>query len=105
DYVTVPLYRTLSGVTLQAMAYESLVQDRALRRSGPAVTLSGLLLLGLAAAAGALRWPWRRFMVTAVSVCVALLALSLILQMLWPLSLDVAPWLVLIALYGSLRSV
>ncbi|MEX2631162.1 MAG: CHASE2 domain-containing protein [Tistlia sp.] len=105
DYVSVPVYRTLSGVTMQALAYESLVQDRALRRSGPAVTVAVLLLLALGAAAGARRWSWHRSVLAAAAVACGLFAVSVLAQMLWPLILDIAAWLVLLALFLGARSV
>ncbi len=105
DYVTVPVYRTLSGVTLQALAFESLVQDRAIRRSGAAVTVSGLLLLALTGAAASRRWSWRFATLVSLAAIAALLGLSLLLQALWPFSLDIAPWLALIVLFVGARSV
>ncbi|SMF58312.1 PAS domain S-box-containing protein [Tistlia consotensis] len=105
DYVTVPVYRALSGVTLQALAYESLVEGRALRRSGPAVTVAVLLMLALGAAAGARRWSWRRATLAALATSLACLALSVAVQAAWPLSLDIAPWLVLIGFFVGVRSV
>ena len=60
DDVTVPIYRSLPGVTLQALAYESIVQDRMIQRSSPAVTWIVALVLAVLAGSRFSRWSWRR---------------------------------------------
>jgi CHASE2 domain-containing sensor protein len=49
DQAAVPVYRTLPGVVVQALGYESIAQRRILLRTSPWVTWSVALLLALAA--------------------------------------------------------
>ncbi len=51
DRYAVPRYGVVPGVVVQALAAESLLQDRAIQRTGSAVTIVGILLIVLAACA------------------------------------------------------
>jgi len=100
DDVTVPIYRSLPGVTLQALAYESIVQDRMLLRSSPAVTWIVALVLAALAGSRFSRWPWRRGLLCLFAAGAALVAISAGLQAALPVSLDIVAWVaVLCAAY------
>jgi diguanylate cyclase (GGDEF)-like protein/PAS domain S-box-containing protein len=60
DWRSVPGYRALPGPLLQALAFETLIQDRALRRlDGPPIALASALL-ALLIGPWFLRLPWRQ---------------------------------------------
>jgi len=96
DDVTVPIYRSLPGVTLQALAYESIVQDRMLLRSSPAVTWIVALVLAALAGSRFSRWPWRRGLLCLFAAGVGLVAISAGLQTGLPVSLDIVAWVVVL---------
>ena len=60
DLAPVPVYGMLPGVILQALAYESLVQDRTIRRlaTGPIVIVTLCIVLLFASRFN--NWSWRR---------------------------------------------
>jgi CHASE2 domain-containing sensor protein len=60
DWRSAPIYRALAGPLLQALAFETLVQERGLRRlDGPPVALTSALV-ALLIGPWFLRLPWRR---------------------------------------------
>ncbi len=60
DWRSVPVYRALPGPLLQALAFETLIQDRALHRlAGAPIAVAGGLL-ALLIGPWFLRLPWRR---------------------------------------------
>ena len=93
DDVTVPIYRSLPGVTLQALAYESIVQDRMIQRSSPAVTWIIALLLAVIAGSRFSRWPWRRGLLGLLAASAGLIGASAGLQTVLPISLDIVLWI------------
>ncbi len=60
DWRSVPVYRALPGPLLQALAFETLVQDRALRRLDGAPVAIAAGLMALLIGPWFLRLPWRR---------------------------------------------
>ncbi len=86
-----PRYRWLTGVTLQALAFESMAQDRALRRFAglPVLTATFLLavLLGPHFGGGALR----RDIYAVVAWPPAMYLVAVAVQMTTPITLDVVP--------------
>ncbi len=75
DMVTVPVYRALPGVALQALAYQSLASGRAFHKLDPTYSLAGTLLLAMAAGSLLRRYSWR----TAVSATVGALATLMVI--------------------------
>jgi EAL domain-containing protein (putative c-di-GMP-specific phosphodiesterase class I)/CHASE2 domain-containing sensor protein len=92
DRYAVPRYGVVPGVVIQALAAESLLQNRAMERSGLPVTLGGLLLIGFVLAARPLARP-TAYALRLSLVIVAVLALPILAQALWPISIDSAAWL------------
>jgi PAS domain S-box-containing protein len=106
DQFAVPLGRVLPGPFLQALGYESLVQHRALQRTGGIASFTAatfvLLILSLMSA----RWGWRRHLLALAAIWAALYAATLAAAALAPISLDVAMPSVAALLYcllGCLR--
>lgn len=97
DEFVVPKYGLLPGVWLHALSYESLVQNRALVRSGPIVSLGLALLVTVALGRRPRRWSWTGHLPHA-AVLAALLALPIVVQAVWPVSIDTAPALIAQAL-------
>ena len=93
DRYTIPRFGTVPGVVVQALAAETLLQHRALKRSGTLPTLIGFLLVGLVLAR-----PYRRFGRTfppaAAALLSALLLVPVATQFRWPVSVDTAALLV-----------
>ena len=73
DRYAVPRYGVIPGVVIQAVAAESLLQDRTVERTGFAVTLLGLLLVAFLLAPRALQRPVR-YMVLSAGVLAAIIA-------------------------------
>jgi diguanylate cyclase (GGDEF)-like protein/PAS domain S-box-containing protein len=94
DQIAVPLVAALPGPLVQALAFESLAQDRALRRTGPVFTLIVTLLLCLAPGPWIQEAGWRRGLLLTLGLAVLALGVTALAQQLSALMVDVAPWLV-----------
>jgi EAL domain-containing protein (putative c-di-GMP-specific phosphodiesterase class I)/CHASE2 domain-containing sensor protein/GGDEF domain-containing protein len=92
DRYTIPRFGAVPGVIIQALATESLIQHRALVRSGLAPTLVGLLLISLLWAGGFERFG-RTFPLVAGATLAGIVIVPIAVQARWPLSIDSAPWL------------
>jgi len=90
DQVAVPLHRTLAGPVLQALAYESIASRRMLLRAPRAAIVAATILLAALAGAPLLRAPWRRGLAVLVLAAVGLFAVSLAVQAVAPVLLDIA---------------
>jgi len=101
DQFAVPVYKALPGPVVQALAYETLVQDRALYRSAPWLVVAGILAIAFGLGRRFRIWSWRRGLVVLAALSAFSLSLSVILQIWTPLMLEVTPWiLVALLLYG-----
>ena len=97
DRYTIPRFGTVSGVVIQALAAESLIQHRTLQRTGLMPTAIGLFLASLLL----LLAPFgRKFALSAIGLVSVLLALPVAAQSRWPISIDTAP--VLAATVGAI---
>ncbi len=104
DQLAVPIYRSLTGPVLQALAYESLVQGRAIRSSGAPLVLLVAAILALLLGSGGGRLSWRQgALITGASVF-GMEAIALAVQAVAPISLDTTPWLIIVVL-GFAQSV
>lgn len=95
DQVAAPIHLTLPGSVALALGFESLVQGRALQRTGVVPTLSVAAALALLLGPCFGCWNWIRGLVTVVVVQAAAIAVSHITYMTLAISLDVVPWLVM----------
>jgi diguanylate cyclase (GGDEF)-like protein/PAS domain S-box-containing protein len=101
DQIAVPISAALPGPLLQGLAFESLMQDRALVRTSPLSTLAGSLLLTLLAAQMLARMSWRGGLLLTSASSAGVLGLAGALEQLWPVLLDVTPWvLTVVGVYG-----
>jgi PAS domain S-box-containing protein len=93
DKFAVPLYRSLPGVVVQVLAFESLLQDRSIARSGPLSALLVSLLLALALGALFRRCSWRWGAAAVGAVSLLAFAVPIAAQSVAPLSLDASPYI------------
>ncbi|WP_316977120.1 CHASE2 domain-containing protein [Shumkonia mesophila] len=93
DQLAVPLYRALPGPMVQALAFESIVQDRTIQRLAASPVLAATLLLAIFLGPPIARQTWRRGLVYLGGVWAIGLLGSLAMQAVWPVSVDVVPWL------------
>jgi len=101
DQFAVPVYKALPGPIVQALSYETLVQDRALYRSAPWLVIAGVLIIAFGLGRRLCIWSWRRGGAVVTSLSLSVLALSVVLQIWTPLMLEVTPWiLTAVLLYG-----
>src|SRR5262249_4015757 len=96
DQAAVPVYRTLPGVVVQALGYESITQGRMLLRTSPWVTWSVALLLALATGSRFMRWPWRAGLLAAILGSGAPIGISIAVQAAPPTSLDIVVGIVVL---------
>lgn len=92
DRYAVPRYGVMPGVVIQALAAESLLQDRAIGRTGSALTILGIVLLALLLAPRPLAHPLR-YAALCGSAAAAIAVLPILAQRAWPISIDSAAWL------------
>jgi len=101
NQLAVPIHRVSSGTLIQALAYESLHQGRALLPIAHAPILIVMLLLALVLGPQFIAWSWRHGMIIVVVTCSSLFALSIGVQYFTPALIDITPWVLLISLtYG-----
>jgi EAL domain-containing protein (putative c-di-GMP-specific phosphodiesterase class I)/CHASE2 domain-containing sensor protein len=102
DRYAIPRFGTVPGVIIQALAAESLIQHRAVMRSGLLPTIIGLLLIGLLLSGRFERFG-RTFPLAAGGVLLLFLAVPIAVQSRWPVSIDTAPLLVAAVVAIALR--
>lgn len=93
DQLAIPLYRAASGTIVQALAYESLVQGRDLRRVGVIPILVFALLLALIVGPELAAHSWRRGLGVLAVVGGGGVGIALALELFLPVLVDVTPWL------------
>ncbi len=93
DVLPVPLYRSMAGATIQAMAFESARLGREIQVFGAAlsVPVSALLALFFAFVLGSLRW--RAAAATCIAALVAIEGGAVLVQGSAPIALTTAPWI------------
>jgi len=96
DQVAVPVHGVLPGPVLQALAHESLFQGRTLHRSGPWVMFGVALLLVTLLGPLYERASWRRGLILTFVGTATLVGIGTACQWIFPLILDVVPWVVLL---------
>lgn len=92
DRYAVPRYGVMPGVVIQALAAESLLQDRAIQRSSSLVTLVGILLLALLLMPRPLE-SLLRYAAYCGTIIGTIGAALLVAQQQWAISIDSAAWL------------
>ena len=104
DRYAIPRHGLTPGVVIQAIAAESLLQGRAIQRSGVIPTLGMILVVALVLGAARYRSVPGYFS-TAAPVVGALIALPIVAQSLWPVSIDSAAPLAVAAACIGARSI
>ncbi len=92
DRYSVPRFGVVPGVVIQALAGESLLQGRAIMRSGLLPTAAGVIAIVIALCLGAHRSPLA-FGTRAATILFVLVLGPLAIQSIWPLSIDTAAML------------
>lgn len=100
DILPVPVYRSMAGVTVQALAFESVRQGRSLQTYGPALSIPIAFVLIVVATILFARESWQSALASFVLGAVAIEGLAMGLQAATPVALTTAPWH--IAIGGSL---
>jgi len=93
DQLAVPVYRALPGPMVQALAFESIVQGRSIQRLAAPPILATVFLLAVFLGPLIARQTWRRGRVYLGGVWASGLLGSVVVQAVWPVSVDVVPWL------------
>ena len=102
DHFATPLYMTLPGPVVQALAYESIIQERALYRGAPWLILAGSLIVALLLGRRFHVWSWRRGLAAVGVLSIAFMALAVAVQYWTALMLEVTPWVLAgLLLYAS----
>jgi len=101
DNYAVPLHMALPGPVMQALAYESLIQGRTLHRAAPWVVLLSAALVAVGLGRRFQTWSWRTGLFAFGVLVTALIALSIAVQAVLPVMLEVTPCAaVALMLYG-----
>ena len=108
DQLAVPRYGALPGPVLEALAYESLVQDRAIQRVAPVPILIVGVLIAILGGPWLAAVRWRKGLTALAVSTVVVSALSVAMQRGLAVSLDIAPWIALLIfsyLFGLVRNI
>lgn len=98
DTFAVPVYRSLPGSLVQAMAYESLYQGRALHAGGPLTVTVACLLIAMLALAVFARTSWRTAVATGVGTLIGIEGAAIAVQATWPIALPTGAMLLTVVL-------
>ncbi len=98
DQLAVPVHQVLPGAVVQALAYESLVQGRALHDGSPPLVLLVGALLALFLLPAFDRLPWRAAAALAVLAVLAIEGGGLAVQAAAPVTLATPTWSLLVVL-------
>ena len=92
DQFAVPVHHAQPGPILHALAYESLVQGRAIQRTAVFVTLIGAVVVAFGLGPYFARWAWSRGLIAVAIVLLGSQGTALAVQAGSPASLDTSPW-------------
>lgn len=92
DYFIVPRYGSIPGALVQALAVDTLLQDRAIQHVGPAVVIAGLALITLLGIVLMWRVPLALFLAFIVATSVGTEMAAALYQDRRALALDTADW-------------
>jgi len=93
DQLAVPHYDALAGVVVQALAYESLIQNRALSPLPPWAIAMATLALAVFAFLMTAHYRWRGATIVFAAIVAVVVAMSFGVQAVAPVFVDVAPLL------------
>lgn len=98
DVLPAPVYRALPGSMIIALAYESIVQERALRRTGMIPTLLIAILIFWQFRSMFVAWSWRLGLLCLSAASAVLVSTTFAVQAWTPISIDTSIWLLALAL-------
>ncbi len=102
DQYSVPVFRSMSGVFIHILAYQSLISNRALQRTNAVFILVIVFLLAGLLGPRFSNWSWKRGLVISIGIVVSLEIMALGTQAFFPVLVDTTPAiLVLILLFTS----
>jgi len=105
DQVTVPGYQILSGPALQALATESLIQNRVVRFGGPIPQIAGLVAIILFFSFASPIPRWRRKRGRVLLIVPAIEIVAFLLQQQFAVSLPTAAWHLALFVYYGLATI
>ena len=97
DQIAVPVSAALAGPIVQSLAFESLLQGRALRPAPPVPILVAGFLLVLLLVPAFERMSWRRGLAMTVALAAAILVLAVAVQRSFPVILEVVSPVLMVA--------
>ncbi len=97
DTVATPVGGVMPGVVVQALAAESLLQQRDLRKVSPWLTLAAACMLFFLIEAICRDRGWAHGIAAGAGALIAVVGLPLVVQASLPLMVDTAPWLLALA--------
>lgn len=98
DRVNAPVTGSLPGPMVQILAYESVVQNRMLQRTGAPLILGGILLIAVLFGRRFATWSWRRGLLALAASSVAIGLGGILAQAAMPVMVDGVPWLAALVL-------
>lgn len=98
DIVPVPVYRSIPGVFLHAMSYNTLVADRDLQRLGPAPIIVVLLIIAFVFGSRCSKWTWLQCLSALILGSAGLFGVSLLLHSSFAAEIDIAPAILLMVM-------
>ena len=102
DQIAVPIHKALPGVLVESLAYESIIQNRALKRSGITPVVIIALVMALLLGPWLVRADWRSGALAAMAVVVGAPTAALAAQAQFPVLVDTAPLMLVAFLsYGT----
>ncbi len=93
DRINAPVAGSLPGPIVQILAYESVVQDRMLQRTGAPLILGGVLLIAVLFGRRFGSWSWRRGLLALAASSIAIVLGGIVAQVALPVMVDGVPWL------------
>ena len=93
DIVPVPVWRSIPGVAVQAIAYRSLLPEHRLSRASPVLVIAGTFLLAFLLVPLSARWPWQRSLALLAGLVILVGGGAVALQGFGNILLDISPWL------------
>ncbi len=98
DMLSVPVFGSLPGPMVQILAYESILAGRTIERTAQLWSMVAILLLSLFLGPRISAWTWQRGLVVTLGAIVLIYSVATILQVFAPLSADISPLLLVLAL-------
>ena len=93
DWLAVPVYKALPGIMVQALAYESMVNDNGLRSVAEWIVLALTALVALILGPKLSEWPWRKGGIILLVVVTGAVGISTISHSYLSVHFEIMPWI------------